>query len=47
MRKYEIHLPLTYNDGKPIEQEKMKRVRAELIAIFWFVPCARSKSQEI
>jgi predicted transcriptional regulator len=23
MRKYEIHLPLTYSDGKPIEQEKM------------------------
>jgi hypothetical protein len=34
MRKYEIHLPLTYSDGKPIEQEKIRRVREELITIF-------------
>lgn len=31
MRNYEIHLPLTYSDGKPIEQEKMKLVRDELV----------------
>jgi RNA-binding protein YhbY len=44
MRKYEIHLPLTYSDGKPIEQEKMHRVRQELIAIFgsFLVPYRRS-----
>ncbi len=34
MRKYEIHLPLTYSDGKLIEREKMRRVREELVAIF-------------
>jgi hypothetical protein len=34
MRKYEIHLPLNYGDGKPVEQEKFRRVREELIAAF-------------
>jgi hypothetical protein len=34
MRKYEIHLPLNYTDGEPIEQEKIKRVRDELLAVF-------------
>lgn len=44
MRKYEIHLPLTYSDGKPIEQEKMRRVRKELVAIFgsFLVPYGRA-----
>ena len=27
MRKCEIHLPLNYRDGNPIEQEKIDRVR--------------------
>jgi hypothetical protein len=34
MKKYEIHLPLKYNDGQPIEHEKIKHVREELLAIF-------------
>ena len=34
MRKYEIHLPLSYNDGEPIEQEKIRSVRDELVNIF-------------
>ena len=34
MRKCEIHLPLNYSDGKPIEQEKIDRVREELLAEF-------------
>jgi hypothetical protein len=34
MRKYDIHLPLNYNDGEPIEQEKIRCVREELIAAF-------------
>jgi hypothetical protein len=34
MRKYEIHLPLNYRNGEPIEQAKIKRVREELIAGF-------------
>lgn len=34
MKKYEIYLPLKYNDGKEIEAEKIKRIREELIAVF-------------
>ena len=34
MKKYEIYLPLKYNDGKDIEAEKLKQVREELIAVF-------------
>ena len=34
MRKYEIHLPLTYSDGMPIEQEKIRSVRDELVNAF-------------
>ena len=34
MRKYEIHLPLSYNGGKPIEPEKIRRAGEELLAIF-------------
>ena len=34
MTKYEIYLPLKYNDGKAIEPEKIKQVREQLIAVF-------------
>jgi len=34
MRKYEIHLPLSYSDGEPIEREKIDCVREELLAEF-------------
>ena len=34
MKKYEIYLPLKYNNGEPIEPEKIKQVREELIAMF-------------
>lgn len=34
MRKYEIHLPLSYSGGKPIEQEKIRCVCEELFAVF-------------
>ena len=34
MRKCEIHLPLNYRDGNPIEQEKIDRVREKLLAKF-------------
>lgn len=34
MKKYEIYLPLKYNDGKEIEAEKIKLTREELIAAF-------------
>ena len=34
MRKYEIDLPLSYCDGEPIEQEKIKSVRDELLTLF-------------
>ncbi len=44
MRKYEIHLPLTYGDGEPIEPEKIRHVHEELIAAFgsFAVPHRRS-----
>lgn len=32
MKKYEIYLPLKYNDGTEIEAEKIKQIREELIA---------------
>ena len=34
MKKYEIYLPLKYNNGEPIEPEKIKQIREELIAVF-------------
>ena len=34
MKKYEIYLPLKYNDGSEIEPEKIKQIREELIAVF-------------
>jgi hypothetical protein len=34
MRKYEIHLPLSYNDGEPIEQEKIRSAQDELVSVF-------------
>lgn len=30
MKKYEIYLPLKYNNGQPIPPEKIKQVREEL-----------------
>jgi len=34
MRKFEIYLPLSYVDGKPIEEEKIRSVRDELVNEF-------------
>lgn len=34
MKKYEMYLPLKYNDGGEIEAEKIKQIREELIAVF-------------
>jgi uncharacterized protein YnzC (UPF0291/DUF896 family) len=34
MRKYEIYLPLKYNDGRDIEPEKIKQIKQELVARF-------------
>ena len=34
MKKYEIYLPLKYNDGSEIEPEKFKQIREDLIATF-------------
>jgi hypothetical protein len=34
MKKCDIHLPLNYSDGEPIEQEKIMGVREELVAAF-------------
>jgi hypothetical protein len=34
MKKYEIYLPLKYNDGKEIEPQKLARIRERLIIVF-------------
>jgi uncharacterized protein with ATP-grasp and redox domains len=34
LKKHEIHLPLNYGNGEPIEQEKIMSVREELLAAF-------------
>lgn len=34
LKRYEILLPLRYNDGRPIEPEKFDQTRGELIAQF-------------
>jgi hypothetical protein len=34
MKKYEIYLPVTYNDGKKIEALKLTRIYEKLIAVF-------------
>lgn len=34
MRKYEICLPLKYNDGSDVEPEKLEEIQQQLIAVF-------------
>ena len=34
MTKYEIYLPLKYNNGTGIEPEKLKEIQQQLIAVF-------------
>ena len=34
MREYKIYLPLKYNDGKDIEEKKLREVKAELVHAF-------------
>jgi len=34
MKKYEIYLPLKYNDGTEVEPEKLKQIRERLVAVF-------------
>jgi len=34
MKKYEIYLPLKYNDGQEIEPQTLKQIRQQLIAVF-------------
>lgn len=34
MKRYEIYLPLKYNDGSNIETEKLRQIRLQLIAVF-------------
>ena len=34
MNKYEIYLPLKYNNGSEIEPEKFKQIREQLMAVF-------------
>ena len=44
MRKYEIYLPLKYNDGKEIEPEKIQRIKQELVAMFGAITASSRSS---
>jgi hypothetical protein len=39
MEKYEIYLPLKYNDGNDIEPKKLEEIQQQLIAVFWRNDC--------
>jgi hypothetical protein len=34
MREYELYVPLHYNDGRPIEPEKLTRLKRQLVEEF-------------
>ena len=34
MREYELYIPLTYNDGSPVEPERLQQLRASLVEHF-------------
>jgi hypothetical protein len=34
MREYKIYLPLKYNNGKDIEEEKLRKIKSELVEAF-------------
>ncbi len=34
MREYKIYLPLKYNDGTTIEEDKFRRIKSELVTTF-------------
>ncbi|HET8781280.1 MAG TPA: hypothetical protein VFM63_02590 [Pyrinomonadaceae bacterium] len=34
MKKYEVYLPLKYNDGQEVEPEKLKEITQQLVAVF-------------
>jgi hypothetical protein len=44
MRNYDIHLPLSYEDGKPIEREKIKRACDDLVTAFGSFAVPRRKA---
>ena len=34
MKKYEVYLPVKYNDGNKVELRKIKEIRQQLMAVF-------------
>jgi len=34
MREYKIYLPLKYNDGQDIDEDKLREIKAELVEAF-------------
>jgi hypothetical protein len=34
MREFEVYVPLLYNDGRPVEAEKIQRLKARLVEVF-------------
>jgi hypothetical protein len=52
MTKYEIYLPLKYNDGTGIEPEKLEEIQQQLIAVFGamtvsFTVCSISRHMDL
>ena len=44
MREYKIYLPLKYNDGQDIDEDKLREIKAELVEAFGGQFCDRSIS---
>src|SRR4051812_45224911 len=34
MREFEVYVPLLYNDGSPVEPQKLNRLKARLVEVF-------------
>jgi hypothetical protein len=34
MREFEVYVPLLYNDGRPVEVDKLTRLKARLVEVF-------------
>jgi hypothetical protein len=45
VKEYELYVPLTYNDGSPIEGEKLVRVRDRLLEQFGSLTLCRRNTK--
>jgi hypothetical protein len=52
MTRYDIYLPLKYNDGSDIEPEKLEEIQHQLVAVFGemtgqFTVCSISRNMAL